>query len=84
MNDELDPEIYRQAAELRRIGNRAVREAQERNCRLGIPNVYSHNGQRYFELPNGELTLQDPFMTKSDSDAASQPVNTDMGHERRG
>lgn len=60
---ELDAEIYRKAAELRRIGNRAVRKAQEENRRLGIPNAYSRRGRLYFELPSGELTEEDPFET---------------------
>ena len=38
---ELDKELYEQALEFERIGNRAVRKAQERNRRLGVPNVYS-------------------------------------------
>jgi hypothetical protein len=61
-NDEgLDIETYRMAAELRRIGNRAVRNAQAENRRLGIPNAYSRRGRLYFELPSGEITEDDPF-----------------------
>ncbi len=61
-NDEgLDIETYRMAAELRRLGNRAVRKAQAENRRLGIPNAYSRRGRLYFELPSGELTEEDPF-----------------------
>ncbi len=62
-------ELYRQALELQRIGNRAVRAAQEESRRLGVPNVYSKNGIVYFELPSGELTLKDPF--EEDSRAPS-------------
>jgi hypothetical protein len=57
----IDIETYRQAAELLRIGSRAVRKAQEESRRLGVPNVYAHNGTLYYELPNGELTTVDPF-----------------------
>lgn len=28
---------------------------------MGIPNVYSINGRIYYELPNGELSLEDPY-----------------------
>ncbi len=42
-----------------RIGRRATKKAQEDNRRMGIPNVYSINGQLYYELPNGELTTED-------------------------
>lgn len=54
-------EIYRMAVELQRIGNRAVRAAQEENRRLGIPNAYSKDGVPYFELPTGEITQKNPF-----------------------
>jgi len=60
-NAPLPLEIYRNAAELLRIGNRAVREAQEESRRLGVPNVYSLNGKVYYELPNGEITDKSPF-----------------------
>ena len=54
-------ETYRRAAELQRIGNRAVRAAQEESRRLGVPNVYSRDGALYFELPSGEITQKNPF-----------------------
>jgi hypothetical protein len=44
-----------------RIGNRAVRKAQEENRRKGIPNVYSINGKIVFELPDGSLTTDYQF-----------------------
>lgn len=56
-----DLETYRRAAELQRIGNRAVQKAQEENRRLGIPNAYSEDGVPYYELPNGEITRKNPF-----------------------
>ena len=60
-NEQLDLRAYKQAAEFKRIGNIAVREAQEENQRLGIPNVFTRNGVLYYELPNGEITRKDPF-----------------------
>lgn len=39
------------AAEFIRIGNEAVREAQERNRRAGIPNWYSLNGRLVCDSP---------------------------------
>ena len=54
--NELSPEIYKQTLEFLRIGNRAVKRAQEENRKKGIPNVYSFNGHIYYELPNRELT----------------------------
>lgn len=38
-------EFLRKILEYQRIGNRAVRKAQEENRRLGIPNWYSINGK---------------------------------------
>lgn len=46
---------------LLRLGNRAVKKAQENNRKKGIPNVYCINGKIIFELPNGELTTQYSF-----------------------
>lgn len=62
---KVDAETYRKAAELVRIGNRAVRRAQEESRRLNVPNVYVHNGVVVYELPNGELTTEDPFENSS-------------------
>jgi len=57
----LNIESYRQAVEIQRIGSRAVQQAQEESRRLNVPNVYSHNGTLYYELPCGGLTTNDPF-----------------------
>ena len=62
--DELSLETYKQAREFLRIGNRAVKRAQEENRKKGIPNVYSFNGHIYYELPNGELTRENPYEEK--------------------
>jgi hypothetical protein len=60
-NPPLDIQLYLQAAEFKRIGNLAVQKALEENRRLGIPSVFSRNGQIYYELPNGDITREDPF-----------------------
>ena len=59
--DELSLEAYKQTCEFLRIGNRAVKRAQEENRKKGIPNVYAYKGHIYYELPNGELTKEDPL-----------------------
>ena len=59
--DELRLETYKRMYDFLRIGNRAVKKAQEENRKKGIPNVYSYNGHIYYELPNGELTKEDPL-----------------------
>ncbi len=58
---ELDKELYERFIEFERIGNRAVRKAQEESRRLGVPNVYSINGTIYYERPDGTLTMEDPY-----------------------
>jgi hypothetical protein len=66
--DKLDsPDIYKKTLEFLRIGNRAVKRAQEENRKKGIPNVYDFNGHLYYELPNGELTKEDPLSKETDS-----------------
>ena len=56
--DELSLETHKWSREMLRIGNRAVKKAQEENRKKGIPNVYDFNGHLYYELPNGELTKE--------------------------
>ncbi len=61
-NSTVSHATYEKAAEFVRIGNAAVRRAQEESRRLGVPNVYSINGILYYELPNGELSREDPYV----------------------
>lgn len=56
-----DLDIHRRALELQRIGSAGVQAVLEENRRLGIPNVFSRNGRIYYELPNGEITQENPF-----------------------
>lgn len=46
------------SAPLIRIGNQAVRAAQERNRRLGIPNWYSLNGRLVSDVQPTEEVAQ--------------------------
>jgi hypothetical protein len=57
----ISAEDYAKINDLIRIGNRAVRRAQEENRQKGVPNVYSFDGILYYELPNGELSRTDPY-----------------------
>ena len=52
-------ETYERMTEFVRIGNRAVREAQKENHRLGLPNIYSRNGKIIYEMPGGEITVKE-------------------------
>jgi len=47
--------------EILKLGNIAVKKAQENNRKNGIPNVYCINGKIVFELPNGELVTKYNF-----------------------
>ena len=58
---ELDKATYEQFIEFARIGNRAVRKAQEESRRLGVPNVYEINGTIYYERPDGTLSTSDTY-----------------------
>ena len=44
--------------EILKLGNKAVKKAQENNRKNGIPNVYCINGKIVFELPSGELSTE--------------------------
>jgi len=55
-----DLETYQRVDELVRVFRSAVRKAQAESRRLGVPNVYSINGQLYYELPNGDYTRTRP------------------------
>ena len=46
---------------IQKIANNAVREAQRKSLENGIPNVYSKNGVMYFQLPDGTITMENPF-----------------------
>ena len=71
--DKLDAvDIHKQTLELLRIGNRAVKRAQEENRKKGIPNVYDFNGHLYYELPNGELTREDPYPLSKETDSSEE------------
>lgn len=52
----IEKNIFELTAEMTKIGNRAVRKAQEENRKLGIPNVYAKRGQIYYQLPDGRIT----------------------------
>ncbi len=47
-------------AKIVKIGNKAVKEAQEQNLKKGFANVYSKNKKMYFQLPSGEITDKIP------------------------
>jgi hypothetical protein len=56
---KISAKTYKRMAEFVRIGNRAVREAQAENHRLGLPNIYSRNGKIIYEMPDGEIIVKE-------------------------
>ena len=57
-----DIELYQKASFFDKMFNIAVKKAQEENRKKGIYNVYAFNGRLVYELPNGELTYEKPFL----------------------
>lgn len=47
-----------------KIAAKATKEAQENNLKNGIANVYSKNGQIFFQLPDGTITQEEPKQYK--------------------
>lgn len=52
---------YKLIDDITRIGNRAVKKAQDANRRSGLPNVYCINGKIVFELPDGKFVTEYNF-----------------------
>lgn len=57
-------ENYDRFLEMSKIFQRAVKNAQNRHRKNGIPNVYLKNGKKIWELPDGTYTTEDPFAKK--------------------
>ncbi len=69
--DAFDPALCEETLRLKRIGNRAVRRAQEESRRLGVPNVYSIGGVLHYERPDGSLTTEDPSAELPSAESSS-------------
>ncbi len=55
-------EDYELFLRIGRIANRAVRKAREANRKAGLPSVGSRNGRLYWEMPDGTITMENPFV----------------------
>ncbi len=53
------------------IANNAVRRAQRKSLERGIPNVYTKNGVIYFQLPDGTITMDNPYKSATSKRALS-------------
>ena len=47
-----------------KIAAKATRNAQEKNRKKGIANVYAKNGRIFFQLPDGTITEEEPRQYK--------------------
>jgi hypothetical protein len=57
--DKLDNiQTYQNVMEYMRILNDAVKNAQKENHEKNLPNVFSIDGEMYFELPNKQLVKE--------------------------
>lgn len=52
---------YKLFADIERIGNRAVKKAQEENRQMGLPNVYEIGNKIVYALPDGTFTTDYKF-----------------------
>ena len=43
-----------------KVASKAVKDAQRKSLENGVANVYSKNGQIYFQLPDGTITQETP------------------------
>lgn len=64
---KLTPEVRARLDKLSQLAKEAIAEAQEESRRMGVPNVYEFNGRVYYELPNGELSLEDPYVESEEN-----------------
>ena len=48
------------ASNILKIASKAVKKAQRKSLENGVANVYSKNGQIYFQLPDGTITQETP------------------------
>ena len=47
--------------EVMRIAKEAAADVRAESKRLGLPLVYSKNGQLYYEMPDGTITTESPW-----------------------
>jgi len=60
----ISKETYDWINKILTLGNVAVGKAQKENLEKGIPNVYSKDGEKYYQLPDGTITKEIPTIFK--------------------
>ncbi len=56
-----DLEVFQLGFEIEKIGNEAIESVKRENKKMGIPLVFSRNGEIFYELPDGRVTKKSPF-----------------------
>ena len=56
-----DLATYQMASRFTNLFNKAIQEVREGNKKQGLPNVFSRNGQIFYEMPDGEITSESPL-----------------------
>ena len=51
----------KEAADIAKIGKKAVNEVKSENRKKGIPIVFSEDGTVFYELPDGTVTSKSPL-----------------------
>ena len=54
-------EAYQDASYFTNIFSKAIKNAKKINKEHNLPNDFIVEGKRYYELPNGEITNQNPL-----------------------
>ncbi len=62
MNKIDDLEVFQLGFEIEKIGNEAIETVKVENKKMGIPLVFSRNGEIFYELPDGSVTNKSPFI----------------------
>ena len=60
-----DIQIYKSSAFHNKVAALAMQEEKEKNKRLGIPSAFMHNGKIHYELPDGTITTESPWIDNS-------------------
>ncbi len=56
-----DLEVLQIGVEIEKIGNEAIKNVKQENKEMGIPLVFSRNGEIFYELSDGRITKKSPF-----------------------
>lgn len=53
--------VYQTASYFMNLFSKAVKEAKQINRQNGLPNDFVINDKRFYELPTGEITTENPL-----------------------